>query len=145
MENALRSLRRLSEGTGDEGAAFKAAAGVALALAQADLPDIDACSDVDPQEGQEQVAPATDGAEVVELYSWGRSSTYQLGFGIAGQEQPVPRIAQFPGGTSLRTIVCGAYHTVALTTTGLLLGAQGRENSGTCLPEVDRGSPGIGV
>ena len=76
MEQALRALRQLSAGLTTEAAVWKAAA-----LVPADAPDADAGAD----------------GERGELYTWGRATNYQLGYG-AKNEQQIPRLVQVPLG-----------------------------------------------
>lgn len=56
--------------------------------------------------------------EFMELYTWGMAKNYQLGYGTAGEEQPTPRLVKFPTGISIRSISCGRFHTLVLTTCG---------------------------
>lgn len=173
MEAALRALRRLSAGTGDEATAFRTAARVpvesaafALAAAQAEAEarqqkvlDEEAAGSGDeeqsPADGDGAAPPAEptqvsqfdvrgDGARVVELYTWGRTSNYQLGFGTHQQEVTVPRCVQLPGQVKIRSLVCGQFHTLAITSCGSLFawgfnsstGRLGVESAGGDSPKV---------
>lgn len=136
MEGALRALRRLSVGSGDEGAAFRAAgrvpAAAANAVATAALVEkTSACGseESDEEAGLAPILPSADvsGLEatgrsgtdsIVELYTWGRSTSYQLGFGCSGEEQVVPRLTPLPKGIELRLIACGEFHSVAVAACG---------------------------
>ncbi|CAJ1347668.1 unnamed protein product [Effrenium voratum] len=109
MEQALRALRQLSAGLTTEAAVWKAAA-----LVPADAPDADAGAD----------------GERGELYTWGRATNYQLGYG-AKNEQQIPRLVQVPLGKQVTFLACGRFHSVAATSCGCVLswgfsGASGR-------------------
>lgn len=70
MEQALKALRQLSAGL-SEAAVWKAAALVPRG---------------DDIEGE----------EFSELYTWGRGNNYQLGYGVSGNEQQIPKLVQLP-------------------------------------------------
>mmetsp|Transcript_100421 Transcript_100421/g.199305 ORF Transcript_100421/g.199305 Transcript_100421/m.199305 type:complete len:1059 (+) Transcript_100421:54-3230(+) len=101
MEAALRTLRLLVAGAGSEEAALRAATGAATC----------------PDAGSEPTAQV-EWEEVTELYTWGGTNNYQLGFGAVGEEQPLPRLISLPNGFVVAFVSCGRFHTVALTASG---------------------------
>mmetsp|Transcript_38337 Transcript_38337/g.81246 ORF Transcript_38337/g.81246 Transcript_38337/m.81246 type:complete len:876 (-) Transcript_38337:33-2660(-) len=63
-----------------------------------------------------QASSSTTGAS--QLYAWGRASNYQLGFGSVGNEQPVPKPVSFPAGVEIRSLSCGQFHTLSISSHG---------------------------
>ena len=61
------------------------------------------------------------GEEIRELYTWGRATNYQLGFGATGSEQPLPRPAGVPARFQLSSVACGHFHSVAVASCGAVL------------------------
>lgn len=125
MQAALDALRCFSTGGCKEGAALHAASEVKHVFAPkpSSVADVaQAESEVVPPEF-DPFRPAEDEDDegptrVTELYTWGRAATCQLGFGIAGDVQPVPRLVNLPGGVEIRNIACSQFHTLAVVDTG---------------------------
>ena len=63
------------------------------------------------------------------LYAWGRNNVGQLGIGTLVDKNVLTPVIQPYGGVVFTQIACGTYHTVALTSTGLLY-ACGRNQFG---------------
>lgn len=106
MEQGLRALRQLSAGLGNEAAVFKAAS-----LVPAD--SWEASPRQAPGRGSPSGSPlARQGSDsesededtkesavqLSELYTWGRATNYQLGYGVSGNEQQIPKLVQLPIG-----------------------------------------------
>eukprot|EP00930_Biecheleria_cincta_P001616 TRINITY_DN102749_c0_g1_i1.p1 TRINITY_DN102749_c0_g1~~TRINITY_DN102749_c0_g1_i1.p1 ORF type:complete len:1177 (+),score=153.94 TRINITY_DN102749_c0_g1_i1:104-3634(+) len=120
-------------------------------------------SDVEDTDEQTSVsctsaAGKTECEEISELYTWGRSKNYQLGFGATAEEQPVPRLVQLQVKAGVKMVSCSRFHTIVVTSCGSVLtwgfgGATGRlgltscdggEPMGcvmtpTCIPEFGQG------
>jgi len=124
MEAALRALRQLSAGFGSEAAVFQAASLVtdgpekgAAEYSSAGVRVIEeheAESDSEVEDNVEAFAPE----EVTEVFTWGRASNYQLGFGSTGDEQQIPRLVEFPLRKKVWSISCGRFHSAAVTECG---------------------------
>lgn len=150
MESVLRSLRKFSSGVGDDASVFKTAAAVPLAVWSAaesaaakklDPPDDVGEEDEDDRDavdGEELLGNHADSqigmaietvgavstsstCEVLELYSWGQSKNYQLGFGAHATVQPLPRLVQVPPRIQVKTLSSGQFHSVAVCTCGSVL------------------------
>ncbi len=52
------------------------------------------------------------------VYSWGWNSYGQLGVGTTGKQSNVPVLTHLPTGVTVKAIVAGKYHVLALTSTG---------------------------
>mmetsp|Transcript_19641 Transcript_19641/g.34784 ORF Transcript_19641/g.34784 Transcript_19641/m.34784 type:complete len:1082 (-) Transcript_19641:7-3252(-) len=70
---------------------------------------------------EEEFADQLAEAHEFELYTWGRGSNYQLGFGAINDEQPVPRLLQLPLKLEIQSICCGRFHTLAVTSCSSVL------------------------
>ncbi|CAE7657162.1 RCBTB2 [Symbiodinium sp. CCMP2592] len=128
MEKALRSLRQLSAGLGTEPAVFQAAARVPA------LDDVGMEAKSCKEEGSDSESEAefepVDPNEQSELYTWGRATNYQLGYG-AGTEQQIPKLVQLPSAKLVTHLSCGRFHSTAVTACGRVFtwgvgGASGR-------------------
>lgn len=58
---------------------------------------------------------------ISELYTWGRSKNYQLGFGAIAEEQPIPRLVQLQVKTNVKMVSCSRFHTIVVTSCGSVL------------------------
>ena len=98
MEHALRALRQLSAGLGNEAWVFKAAslvpAGWEETTASAEL--VRQGSDSESEEEILDIQQPS--VKLSELYTWGRATNYQLGYGVSGNEQQIPKLVQLPIG-----------------------------------------------
>eukprot|EP00401_Gymnodinium_catenatum_P052704 CAMPEP_0117601226 /NCGR_PEP_ID=MMETSP0784-20121206/76913_1 /TAXON_ID=39447 /ORGANISM="" /LENGTH=381 /DNA_ID=CAMNT_0005403921 /DNA_START=119 /DNA_END=1260 /DNA_ORIENTATION=+ len=66
-------------------------------------------------------APGRHGRSTSELYTWGRSANYQLGYGIHAGEQAAPRLVSLPRKMQVNSVACGRFHSVAVATCGSVL------------------------
>eukprot|EP00439_Symbiodinium_sp_Y106_P053163 s910_g7.t1 len=128
MEKALRSLRQLSAGLGTEPAVFQAAAGVP-ALGDVGM-EAKSCKEEGSDSESEVEFEPVDPNEQSELYTWGRATNYQLGYG-AGTEQQIPKLVQLPSAKLVTHLSCGRFHSTAVTACGRVFtwgvgGASGR-------------------
>lgn len=100
MEHALRALRQLSAGLGNEASVLKAASLVPAEgwqMAEADAASA-AVRQFSDSEEEEETDARGQVMKLSELYTWGRASNYQLGYGVSGNEQQIPKLVQLPIG-----------------------------------------------
>eukprot|EP00438_Fugacium_kawagutii_P025801 Skav200479 [mRNA] locus=scaffold450:40078:44182:+ [translate_table: standard] len=144
MEQGLRALRQLSAGLGNEAAVFKAASLVpadswevspqGAQAPQAQCRGSPSGSPLVRQGSDSESEDETDTKEAVqlsELYTWGRATNYQLGYGVSGNEQQIPKLVQLPTGRQVTYLSCGRFHSTAVTSCGSVFtwgfaGASGR-------------------
>mmetsp|Transcript_15998 Transcript_15998/g.28506 ORF Transcript_15998/g.28506 Transcript_15998/m.28506 type:complete len:1118 (+) Transcript_15998:208-3561(+) len=144
MENALGALRLLVTGKGSEGEVFRCASLVRHAGSKTwhlsckqvqDADEIDVSIDSEKEDGEldqsedvlEDAVQAGSGSadldveEVSELYTWGQAANYQLGFGMLGHMQPLPRCVPLrtpAKATQVKVLACGRFHSLAVSTCG---------------------------
>lgn len=105
MEQGLRALRQLSAGLGNEAAVFKAASLVpadSWESPQGQAPQGRSPSGSPLRQGSdsesEDDSDTKEAVQLSELYTWGRATNYQLGYGVSGNEQQIPKLVQLPIG-----------------------------------------------
>ena len=52
-------------------------------------------------ESDEELQDAGEAQKLSELYTWGRATNYQLGYGVSGNEQQIPKLVQLPTGAQV--------------------------------------------
>ncbi|CAK9117782.1 unnamed protein product [Durusdinium trenchii] len=131
MEQGLRALRQLSAGLSNEAAVLKAAS---LVPVEPDEPQ-ERCGknmrQLSDSESDEELQDAGEAQKLSELYTWGRATNYQLGYGVSGNEQQIPKLVQLPTGAQVMSLSCGRFHSTAVTACGRVFtwgfaGASGR-------------------
>lgn len=133
MEHALRALRQLSAGVGNEAWVFKAASLVPAGWEETTTStSAELVRQGSDSESEEEILDIQQqSVKLSELYTWGRATNYQLGYGVSGNEQQIPKLVQLPIGKQVMYLSCGRFHSTAVTSCGSVFtwgfaGASGR-------------------
>lgn len=132
MEQALRALRQLSAGLGNEAWVFKAASLVPAGWEETTSASAELVRQGSDSESEEEILDMQqESVKLSELYTWGRATNYQLGYGVSGNEQQIPKLVQLPIGKQVMYLSCGRFHSTAVTSCGSVFtwgfaGASGR-------------------